>query len=136
MGMKSLPHARVPSLPAPWWNPFLHVNLLRRRYIDLLTRHIETLRDAVRSIRRKHPFDIHNWVVLPDHLHCVDQFPEGDDNFTLRLRLIKARFSKPLPRPEQIRWITPTNMRRNTLRYCALRGLPSSNLASRMVLLV
>jgi putative transposase len=62
-----------------------------------LTRHIERLREAVRAVRRTHPFDIHGWVVLPDHLHCVVQLPEGDDDFTLRLRLIKSGFSKSLP---------------------------------------
>jgi REP element-mobilizing transposase RayT len=40
-------------------------------------------------MRKAHPFDIHAFVVLPEHLHCVLQLPEGDSDFTLRWRLIK-----------------------------------------------
>jgi len=76
---------------------FFTLTLLRRRDNDLLIRHIEELREAVRTVRRAHPFDIHGWVVLPDHLHCVVQLPEGDTDFTLRLRLIKSGFRNPSP---------------------------------------
>ena len=79
---------------------FFTLTLLRRRDNDLLTWHIEELREAVRTVRRAHPFDIHGWVVLPDHLHCVVRLPDGDTDFTLRLRLIKSGFSKSLPRTE------------------------------------
>ncbi len=88
---------------------FFTLTLLQRCDNDLLTRHIERLRDAVRTVRRGHPFDIHGWVVLPDHLHCVVQLPEGDTDFTLRLRLIKAGFSKSLPRTE---WLSAVRQRR------------------------
>ncbi|MCX5901231.1 MAG: transposase, partial [Proteobacteria bacterium] len=33
-------------------------------------------------------------VVLPDHLHCLWSLPEGDDNFSLRWKNIKASFTK------------------------------------------
>lgn len=86
------------------WHPggtyFFTVNLLERSGNDLLTRHITELREAVRLVRRDFPFEIHAWVVLPDHLHCVIELPEGDANFALRWRLIKIRFSKSLPKTE------------------------------------
>ena len=86
------------------WQPggtcFFTVTLLRRHHNDLLTRHIGLLRTAVRKVRNTHPFEIHSWVVLPDHLHCVLQLPEGDADFSLRLRLIKAAFSKSVPHEE------------------------------------
>ncbi len=44
---------------------FFTLTLLRRRNNDLLTRHIERLRDAVRTVRRAHPFDIHGWADWP-----------------------------------------------------------------------
>jgi len=88
---------------------FFTLTLLRRRNNDLLTRHIEELREAVRTVRRAHRFDIHGWVVLPDHLHCVVRLPQGDTDFTLRLRLIKAGFSKSLPRTE---WLSAVRRRR------------------------
>ena len=79
---------------------FFTVNLLQRRGNDLLIRHIDELRDAVRVVRRKYPFKIHAWVVMPDHLHCVIQLPDDDCDFSLRWRLIKMRFSKSLPQTE------------------------------------
>ena len=56
------------------WHPggtyFFTVNLLERSGNDLLTRHIAELREAVRVVRRDFLFEIHAWVVLPDHLYC------------------------------------------------------------------
>ncbi|HJW29955.1 MAG TPA: hypothetical protein VJ508_12025 [Saprospiraceae bacterium] len=50
---------------------FFTVNLLERYPNDLLVRHIELLRAVVRAVRKKQPFQIDAWAVLPDHLHCV-----------------------------------------------------------------
>jgi putative transposase len=82
------------------WRPggtyFFTVNLLQRRGNDLLTREIRLLRDVVADVRRRHPFRIHAWVVLPDH-HCVIALPPGDCDFPTRWRLIKMDFSKGVP---------------------------------------
>jgi putative transposase len=80
---------------------FTHV-LHDRRGSDLLVCHVEELRDVVRSVRRRHPFYIHGWVVLPDHFHCLISLPEGDTDYALRWRLIKSRFSKSIPKTEAI----------------------------------
>ena len=86
------------------WHPggtyFFTVNALQRPGNALLTRHIEPLRDAVREVRQRHPFTIHGWVVLPEHMHCVIELPPGDANFATRWRLIKSSFSKRLPAVE------------------------------------
>jgi len=79
---------------------FFTVNLLQRRNNDLLVRHIDDLRASVAKVKERHPFIIHAWVVLPDHLHCVIELPEGDADFATRLRLIKVGFSKALPKTE------------------------------------
>ena len=88
------------------WHPggtyFFTVNLLQRQDNNLLTRHIETLRSAVKSVQQRHPFRIHGWVVLPEHLHCVIELPPNDMDFATRWRLIKMEFSKALPRTERI----------------------------------
>jgi len=88
------------------WHPggtyFFTVNLLQRQGNDLLTRHIELLRTAVRLVRQRHPFKIHGWVVLPEHLHCVIELPPGDANYAVRWRLIKMGFSKALPHTERL----------------------------------
>ena len=86
------------------WHPggtyFFTVNLLERSGNDLLVRHIDYLRDAVSHVRSNHPFTIHAWVVLPDHLHCVIELPSGDTDFSTRWRLIKTRFSQSIPKTE------------------------------------
>ncbi len=36
-------------------------------------------------------------MVLPDYLHCIWRLPDGDCDYSVRWRLIKARFSRSLP---------------------------------------
>ena len=81
---------------------FFTVNLLQRQGNDLLTRHIDLLRAVVMSVRHRHSFKIHGWVVLPEHLHCVIELPPGDADYATRWRLIKMEFSKALPRTERL----------------------------------
>ena len=87
------------------WQPggtyFFTVAQLKRQGNDLLTRHVDLLRECVRSVRASYPFHIHSWVVLPDHLHCVIELPPGDADFATRWRLIKMGFSKALPHGEE-----------------------------------
>ncbi|HEX6442504.1 MAG TPA: transposase [Stellaceae bacterium] len=75
---------------------FFTVNLLDRRS-DLLVTHIDALREAVWEVRRRRPFHIDGWVVLPDHMHCLWTLPEADSDFPGRWRAIKVAFSKSLP---------------------------------------
>ena len=80
---------------------FSTVNLLQRQGNELLTRHIDVLRRVVGDVKRRHPFVIHGWVVLPEHLHCVIELPPDDVDFALRWRLIKMDFSKAMPLTER-----------------------------------
>lgn len=88
------------------WQPggtyFFTINALQRRDNDLLVRNIRLLRNVVSTVRRAHPFKIHGWVVLPDHMHCVIELPPEDADFALRWRLIKMGFSKALPKVERL----------------------------------
>lgn len=79
---------------------FFTVNLLERRR-DLLVRHVEALRSAVRETRKRMPFHIDAWVVLPDHLHCVWTLPPGDVDFSNRWKAIKIRFARAIPATER-----------------------------------
>jgi hypothetical protein len=54
--------------PVPGGNFFFTVNLLDRRY-DLLVRHIDALREAVRRARLRAPFNIHAWSFFP--ITCI-----------------------------------------------------------------
>ena len=80
---------------------FFTVNLLERKGNLLLVDHIDLLREAVRRVKRTHPFTIHAWVVLPEHLHCVIELPAGDVDFALRWRLIRLFFSRGIPKTER-----------------------------------
>jgi len=80
---------------------FFTVNLLQRRNNPLLIRHVDVLRAVVREVRHQHPFHIHGWVVLPEHIHAILELPPGDADFSMRWRLIKSGFSKRLPLDER-----------------------------------
>ena len=78
---------------------FFTVNLSDRSSDLLLTR-IDALRDAVRATRKRHPFHIDAWVVLPDHMHCLWTLPPQDSDFPSRWQMIKASFSHSVPHPQ------------------------------------
>jgi putative transposase len=80
---------------------FFTVNLAERRS-PILTDNIDLLRGAFRDVRRHHPFAIDAIAILPDHLHALWTLPDGDANFPVRWRLIKAEFSRGLPREERV----------------------------------
>ena len=88
------------------WHPggtyLFTVNLLQRHGNDLLVKNADLLRKVVRSVQARHPFRIHGWVVLPEHMHCVIELPPGDADFATRWRLIKMDFSKALPKTEAL----------------------------------
>jgi putative transposase len=52
------------------------------------------LREALIEARRTMPFQIPAMVVLPDHFHAIWSLPRGDDDFSKRMKLIKALVSK------------------------------------------
>ena len=58
---------------------------------------VEILREAFRKIKNTHPFSIDGIVILPEHLHCILQLPEGDTDFSGRWREIKKYVSKRIP---------------------------------------
>jgi putative transposase len=92
-----MPNYRRAFIPGGCW--FFTVNLQDRRS-RLLTDHIGALREATRKTKRRLPFDIDAWVVLPDHMHAIWTLPPGDSDFPIRWRLIKSHFSKSLPKIE------------------------------------
>lgn len=81
---------------------FFTVSLLVRGDNDLLVRHVDLLREVVRDVRAKRPFEIIAWVVLPEHMHAIWTLPEGDVDYSGRWNAIKALFSRRLPRGEFI----------------------------------
>jgi putative transposase len=78
---------------------FFTVNLAERR-TGLLVEHIDALREALRRVKRTHPFGIDALVVLPDHLHALWTLPQDDADFATRWMLIKGGFSRQIPASE------------------------------------
>ncbi|MEK6759262.1 MAG: transposase [Deltaproteobacteria bacterium] len=72
---------------------------------------IKALREAISEARARRPFEIKAWVLLPDHLHCIWELPEGDSDYSVRWGLIKKGFTKrikgriqtQLPSPSRIK---------------------------------
>ncbi|HXI88048.1 MAG TPA: transposase [Parvularculaceae bacterium] len=83
-------------LYVPGGTYFFTVNLFDRR-TSLLTDHIDALRASWRDMRARHPFETIAAAVLPDHFHCVWRLPDGDHDFSNRLSLLKAGFTRRLP---------------------------------------
>jgi putative transposase len=94
-----MPNYRRAFVPGGCW--FFTVNVLERR-TRLLIDHIDSLRDSVASTRRKYPFEIDAFVVLPDHIHAIWTLPPDDADFSIRWRLIKTAFAKSLPKQERL----------------------------------
>ena len=88
---------------------FFTVNTLERKK-SLLVDHIEELRQAIRHTKRKKPFHIDAWVILPDHMHCIWTLPSDDSDYSGRWREIKKAFSKSIPKTE---YLSDTRLRRN-----------------------
>ncbi|MBE0494168.1 MAG: transposase, partial [Thiomicrospira sp.] len=55
---------------------------------------INLLRQAIRQVKSKHPFQIDAFVLLPDHLHAIWTLPENDTDYSMRWRLIKTWYVK------------------------------------------
>jgi putative transposase len=102
-----MPNYRRAFVPGGCW--FFTVNLLDRQK-TLLVDHVGLLKRAIAATRRKRPFVIDAFVILPDHLHAVWTLPPGDSDFSTRWRLIKSDFARALPQRE---WLSPVRIKRH-----------------------
>ena len=78
---------------------FFTVNLADRKS-NLLVERIDDLRDVMKSIKQRHPFQIDAMVVLPDHLHALWTLPQAEADYSKRWMLIKSGFSRRIPKNE------------------------------------
>lgn len=77
------------------------VNLAERKR-RLLIEHIDALRESIRVVRSRHPFQIDGMAMMPDHLPALITLPAGDSDYSTRWMLIKADFSRRIPKGERI----------------------------------
>ena len=57
---------------------------------------VRCLTNALRAVRRRHPFGMDALVVLPDHVHAIWRLPPGDTLFSLRWELVKKHCNERL----------------------------------------
>jgi len=95
LGMPRYSRARIEG------GVFFFTVALADRSSDLLVRHVDCLRQVYRSVEKWYPFETIAICILPDHVHAVWSLPDGDPNFSLRWRLIKSGFSRPLASDER-----------------------------------
>ena len=72
---------------------FTVVSYRRRRLFDTPMARA-CLRNALRDVRRRWPFEIEAIVLLPDQLHSVWRLPTSDDNYSLRWQKVKELFTR------------------------------------------
>ena len=58
----------------------------------------DALRRAIETVRARRPFTIDAMVLLPDHFHAIWTMPTEDENFSSRISVVKALFSKQIER--------------------------------------
>ncbi len=80
---------------------FFTVNLAERNK-TLLIDEFDSLRLVLNRVKKQHPFQLNAMVVLPDHLHALLTLPLNDKDYSTRWALIKAGFSRQLPKDERI----------------------------------
>ncbi len=80
---------------------FFTVNLADRRS-SLLVDKLGVLRAVMHKVKQSHPFKMDAVVVLPDHIHTLWTLPLGDNDYSTRWMLIKAGFSRQIPKTETI----------------------------------
>jgi putative transposase len=64
----------------------------RKIFCDELARSL--LHQAIADVIAARPFEMQGIVLLPDHFHCIWKMPDDDDDFSVRWRMIKRRFTK------------------------------------------
>jgi putative transposase len=73
---------------------FFTVVTHRRRLLFDQAQNRQMLHDAVQEVRKRHPFTIDAWALLPEHMHCIWTLPREGSDFSLRWNQIKSGFSK------------------------------------------
>ena len=76
----------------------IFITLVTFQRKPLLVNYIEQWRHALKLVQTRHPFHIPASVVLPDHCHFIMELSEGESDFSTRLSLFKAAFSRSLPK--------------------------------------
>lgn len=73
---------------------FFTVVTYRRQPLLTQPEVMDALREAFRSVKYAHPFEMEAVILLPDHLHALWTLPAGDEDFSRRWAMIKRLVSR------------------------------------------
>ncbi len=73
---------------------FFTVVTARRRALLATADAVAALSRSVAEVRRRMPFTVDAWVVLPEHMHAIWTLPLDDADFSTRWGRIKAGFTR------------------------------------------
>ena len=76
---------------------FFTVITAQRRPIFRSAHAIDVLREGFRYVMARRPFELEAIVILPDHVHCLWQLPDGDADFSNRWKMLKGYVTRQLP---------------------------------------
>ena len=72
---------------------FLTLTLLDRAASHLVE-NVDALRGSFRKVQAEHSFLAEAVVIMPDHMHLLCTLPEGDADYSERVRLLKRYFTQ------------------------------------------
>ena len=67
---------------------FTLVTYQRRKYFDTSNK-LDLLHAKIMQVQRNKPFKLLAYCLLLDHMHLMIELPQGDSNFSIRMREIK-----------------------------------------------
>jgi putative transposase len=73
---------------------FLTLVIYQRRKVFSTPEMRDLFRESVNHVMTFHPFSLEAYCILPDHIHLILRLPENDADYSMRVRLIKTRFTK------------------------------------------
>lgn len=89
-----LPCRTIAETLFPVQHTFFSVVTHRRQPLFDLPEARVALRQAIKRVQKRFPFESPAMVLLPDHLHCIWTLPRTDDAYDVRWRRIKSDFSR------------------------------------------
>ena len=75
---------------------FLTIVAYQRRLHFQSDENVNRLRAAVAAVKIEMPFEITAAVILPEHMHFIWTFPDGDDRLSARVGRMKILFTQSL----------------------------------------
>jgi len=73
---------------------FFTVVTYQRQPIFINPEAVALLMDSINHVQQDHPFTSIAHCICPDHIHVIWKLPQGDSDYPVRWRLIKAMFSR------------------------------------------